>query len=281
MSVPAIVSNFVVETTSYPVALIGCRITELSLGCCEYDFAVFGGGNNRIVQVGGHEVELIHLDKPPKNYAVELGGMEIMKDSNKFALSSAAADITDKYKKSVAAAGKKSLVSSLFCQQKMSQAKHPVAAATWLKIAAYDFLKGAIALSGRKPMPLHELEQLRQNDCGAAEGIDTALECIGIERATRPAISRSVQAVMELKSKDYDKKLFASKVDHLLEKRMLADCYYFAGRIAAKNLAERNELFYSRYAKLVQLALDLSSDMQHLENLEKKLSRATKDCLKT
>ena len=269
---------------SYPVALIGCRASEISLDCCEYDLAVFSpeSQSNQILQAGGHAVELVHLPGDMKNHVVELGCMAILKDTSKFTLSSRAKDVTpEKYKRALAAAGKKSLISSLFCQQKMSHAGHPVVAAMWLKVAAYDFIGGILALSGSRPMPLHELEQVRQADASwMAAGVEVALECIGIERATRPAISRSMGAIKELKSKDYDRDLFLSKAEHLLGRSMLADCYYYAGRVAAKNLAGRKDLFYSRYPKLVQLALDLSSDVQHLETLQKHLFRAVNSGLK-
>jgi hypothetical protein len=206
----------------------------------------------------------------------------VLKDTNNFVLSSTTEDIKpEKYRKALAAVGKKSLISSLFCQRRMASAKHPVAAAMWLKIAAYEFVGGMLALSGSRPMLLHELGQVRQADSSnMADGVEVALECIGIERATRPAISRSIKAIKELKSNDYDRELFASKADHLLGHSMLADCYYYAGRIAAKNLAGRKELFYSQYVKLVQLALDLSSDVQHLEKLQKRLFKAANSGLK-
>lgn len=278
-SVPAAVRKLA-DDLMHPVALIGCHATKESLDCCEYDLAVFTAGNNRVVNVSGHTVELIHFDKPPTNYIVELGGMEILNDKYNFMLSSAAADIAKRYKKALAAAGKKSLIMSLFSQQIMGQVKHPVVAAMWLKIAAYDFIEGTLALLGNMPLPLHELEQIRQADI-KGDGVEVSLECIGIERATRPAILRSIQAVMELKSKDYDRELFASKVSSLLEKSMLADCYYYAGRTAAKNLAEHDDTFHSRYVKLVGLALDLSSDAQHLERLQKKLFKAARSGLKS
>jgi hypothetical protein len=262
--------------------MIGCRVSEASLDCCEYDLAVYSPGDNKVVQMAGHAVELVHFAWPVKNYVADLGGMVVLKDTNKFVLSSAARDVTpEKYRKALAAAGKKSLISSLFCQRRMASAKHPAVAAMWLKIAAYEFVGGMLAMSGSRPMPLHELGQVRQADAGSmAEGVEVALECIGMERATRPAISRSIEAIKELKSRDYDKDLFASKVDHLLGRSMLADCYYYAGRIAAKNLTGRKEPFHSQYAKLVQLALDLSSDVQHLEKLQKKLFRAANGGLK-
>jgi hypothetical protein len=276
--VPPAVRKFA-DSIQHPVALIGCRATEMSLDCCEYDLAVFAPGDNQVANVGGHAVELVHLGGPARSYAAELEGMVVLKDTNKFGLSSAAKDAARKYRAALAAAGRKSLVGSLFCQQKMAGAKQPPVAAMWLKVAAYDFMEGTLALSGSRPMPMHELEQTRQAR-NVAEGIDVALECIGIERATRPAIARSLQAVMELKSGDYDRGLFASKVDCLLGKSMLADCYYYAGKAAAKNLVGRGDRFHGRYAKLVQLALDLSSDVQHLEKLQKKLFRAAKGALK-
>jgi hypothetical protein len=283
---PAVPSEVrkIAEGMPHPVALIGCRASKMSLDCCEYDLAVFSqeGHGNHVLQIGDHVVELIYLNVPAKRHIVELDGMVVLKDTNKFALSSAAKDVTpEKYRKSLAAAGRKSLISSLFCQQRMGRAKHPAVAAMWLKVAAYDFLEGMLSMSGSRPMPLHDLKQVRQADpASMAEGVEVALECIGIERATRPAISRSMKAIKELKSKDYDRDLFLSKAEHLLDKSMLADCYYYAGRVAAKNLAGRKDLFYDRYAKLVQLALDLSNDVQHLEKLQRRLFRAANGGLK-
>jgi hypothetical protein len=259
-------------------------VSEMSLECCEYDLAVFAptSQDNRVVQVDDLAFELLHLVGPARNYIIELGGLQVLKDTNRFDLSSAARGIApEKYKKVLSAAGKKSLISSLFLQQKMRQAEHPTVAAMWLKLAAYEFIEGLLALSESRPMPLHELQQVRLADAGSMkEGVEVALECIGIERATRPAISRSVNAVKELKSKDYDKNLFVSKINHLLSRSMLADCYYYAGKVAAKNLVRRKELFYSQYTKLVKVALDLSSDMQRLEKLQKLLFRAANGGLK-
>lgn len=278
-SIPTAIKVFASEIV-YPVALIGCRTSEMSLDCCEYDLAVFAGSQeqnqaNQVVQVDNRPVELMHLTGSIKDHIIDLADMVILKDNSKLMLSSAAKDIiAEKYKKILAASGKKLLISSLFCQQKMRSTNHPMIAAMWLKIAAYEFIDGMLVLSGNRPMPMHILEQVRQIDSRMAEGVDVALECIGAERATRPAISRSMEAIKELKSKDYDRELFMSKVSHLLERRMLVDCYYYAGRVAAKNLVIRKEIFYSQYSKLVQLALDLVNDLHSLEKMQKRLFRA-------
>ena len=282
--IPTAIKAFASEIV-YPVALIGCRTSEMSLDCCEYDLAVFVVSQednqvNQVVQVDNRPVELMHITGSIKDHIIDLADMVILKDNSKLMLSSAAKDIiAEKYEKMLAASGKKLLINSLFCQQKMRGTKHPMVAAMWLKIAAYEFIDGMLALSGNRPMPVHILEQVRQIDSRMAEGLEVALECIGVERATRPAISRSMGAIKELKSNDYDRELFMSKVSHLLERRMLVDCYCYAGRVAAKNLVTRKEIFYSQYSKLVQLALDLVSDVQSLEKMQKGLFRATNRAL--
>lgn len=279
--IPTAIKAFANEIM-HPVALIGCRTSPISLDCCEYDLAIFELSQedkqiNQVVQVNKQPVELIHFTGSIKDHVIDLANMAILKDNTKLMLSSAAKDIIlEKYTKTLVSSGKKSLISSLFCQQKMRGTKHPIVAAMWLKIAAYEFIDGMIALSGNRPMPVHILEQVRQIDARRAEGVEVALECIGAERATRPAISRSMEAIKELKLNDYDKDLFVSKITHLLERRMLVDCYYYAGRVASKNLVTRIESFHSQYSKLVQLALDLSSDSQSLEKMQKQLFRAVK-----
>jgi hypothetical protein len=283
--IPLAIKKFASEIV-YPVALVGCRTSKMSLDCCEYDLAVFTLSQednlaNHLVQVDNRPVELMHFTGSMKDHIIDLADMVILKDNNKLMLSSAAKDIiAEKNRRMLAASGKKLMISSLICQQKMRTAKHPMVAAMWLKVAAYEFIDGILALSGTRPMPLHILEQVRQIDSRMAEGVDVALECIGAERATRPAISRSMKAIRELKSRDYDIELFISKVSHLLNRRMLVDCYYYAGRIAAKNLVNRGEIFYSQYSKLVQLALDLVSDLQSVEKMQKRLFRATNSSLR-
>lgn len=282
--IPTAIKAFANEIM-HPVALIGCRTSPISLDCCEYDLAIFELSQkdkqvNQVVRVNRQPVELIHFTGSIKDHVIDLANMAVLKDNAKLTLSSAAKDIiVEKYTKTLVSSGKKSLISSLFCQQKMRGTKHPIVAAMWLKIAAYEFIDGMIALSGNRPMPVHILEQVRQIDqidARRAEGVEVALECIGAERATRPAISRSMEAIKELKLNDYDKDLFLSKIAHLLERRMLVDCYYYAGRVASINLVTRIESFHSQYSKLVQLALDLSSDSQSLEKMQKRLFRAVK-----
>ncbi len=271
----------------YPVAVMGCRTSEMSLECCEYDLAVFvppeenkKNQSSQVLQVSNCPVEFVYIHGPIKDHIIDLADMIILKDNSRLMLSSTKDIIAEKYKKMLAASGKKLLIDSLIAQQEMMRVKHPIVAAMWLKIAAYELIDGMLSLSGKRPMPLHILDQVRQIDSRATEGIEVALECIGTERATRPSISRSIEAIKELKSRDYDRELFMSKINHLLLRGRLADCYYYAGRAAVRNLISRKENFHIRYSKLLQLALDLLSDLQSLERMQKQLFRAANFALR-
>src|SRR5215216_7539896 len=109
----------------YPVALVGCRTSEMSLDCCEYDLAVFALSqednlSNQVMQVENCPVELMHLRGSIKDHIIDLTDMIVLKDNNKLMLSSAAKDIiAKKSRRMLAASGKKLLISSLFSQQKM------------------------------------------------------------------------------------------------------------------------------------------------------------------
>lgn len=283
---PSIIENYIRSSVNCPVAMIGCRASEKSHDCCEYDLALFTeeSRQNEVLDIGGHAVELLYFSKQPRNYAMELQEMVIIRDDNKLSLASAASGMTPEAGiKAFVAAGRKSLVGSLFYQQKMTDTiENPAIAGMWTKFAAYQFLDGVLQLSSVRPMPLHELEQVRQAETsvGLADGIQAALECIGTERATRPAISRSIEATMELKSKDHDRDLMLSKVNHLLQRQMLSDCYFYIGRMATENLARRSDSFYARYSKLIQISMDITNDVQELKKLQRRLFRAANAGLK-
>ncbi len=296
-SVPPEIRDYV-ESLQHPAGLIGCRALGRGHPCCEYDIAVLSGdddnggggsgGSNapreencyRLAKVGSHFVELVHIARPDE-HAVALAEMVPVDKAGGLLVTSIAGEAARRRGRFLAAQGRRSLASSLVCQQRMKSAaakNQAVVSAMWLKMAAYHYIQGALALAGQRPMPLHELAQARQADlpASAADELSTALDCIGIERATRTAIARSQEAVAELKSQDPDRELVASKAGYLLEKSMLADCYYYLGRVAAESLAGRGTAFYSKYAKLVQLAMDLPSDSHRLEKLQLALHRAAK-----
>ena len=206
------------DNISHPVGIIGCRstISEISFDCCEYDLAIFNSEqtneSNRILNIGNYNVELITLPTLPKHLTdiLVLKDMILLHDDNKFMLSSIIEGNSNSstYRKMLTAFGKRAIIRSLFRYEKINRAiqTQPILAAMWMKISAYDFLEGILSLGGSKPMPLHELYQIRNLTIkrqDIADAIIAALECIGVERATRSNISRSFQGVYGLNSTQY------------------------------------------------------------------------------
>jgi hypothetical protein len=267
----------------------------MSLDCCEYDIAIFNkqsAGGNRFIRLGNHGLEVIILREISRINVMKLYKMIIIQDDNSLSLSSSSLSSANNvsafqqhYLRVLRSLGKKSIINSLFYHEKITKniQKNSVLAAMWLKLAAYDFLEGILALSEIKPMPIHELNQIRKITIerqDIAEGVKIALECVGIERATRSTISRSIEAICELNSMEYDKELIKIKVNHLLEKGMLSDCYYYLGKMGHRCLAYRDYKFLSKYMKLIQISMDLTKDMQQLEKLHINLVNISKIILK-
>ena len=288
--------DYINNNFRYPAGIIGCRATnpEMSLDCCEYDIAIFNkqSADNRFIRVGNHGLELITLTEISRTNVMKLHNMIIIQDDDSLSLSSSSLSSANNisafqqhYLKVLRGLGKKSIINSLFYHETITKniQKNSVLGAMWLKIAAYDFLEGILALSEIKPMPIHELNQIRKITIerqDIAEGIKIALECVGLERATRSTISRSIEAICELNSMEYDKELIKIKVNHLLEKGMISDCYYYLGKMGHRCLAYRDYKFLSKYIKLIQISMDLTKDIQQLERLHINLVNISKIILK-
>ena len=294
--IPNYLIDYISNNFRYPAGIIGCRATnpDMSLDCCEYDIAIFNkqSTGNRFIRLGNHGLEVITLREISRINVMKLYKMIIIQDDNSLSLSSSslssannASAFQQHYLKVLRGLGKKSIINSLFYHEKITKniQKNSVLAAMWLKIAAYDFLEGILALSEIKPMPIHELNQIRKitiEHQDIAEGVKIALECVGLERATRSTISRSIEAICELNSMEYDRELIKIKVNHLLEKGMISDCYYYLGKMGHRCLAYRDYKFLSKYMKLIQISMDLTKDMQQLEKLHINLVSISKIILK-
>ena len=294
--IPTDLVDYISNNFRYPAGIIGCRATnpDMSLDCCEYDIAIFNKQltGNRFIRLGNHGLEVITLREISRINVMKLYKMIIIQDDNSLSLSSSslssannASAFQQHYLRVLRGLGKKSIINSLFYHEKITKniQKNSVLAAMWLKIAAYDFLEGILALSEIKPMPIHELNQIRKitiEHQDVAEGVKIALECVGLERATRSTISRSIEAICELNSMQYDRELIKIKVNHLLEKGMVSDCYYYLGKMGHRCLAYRDYKFLSKYMKLIQISMDLTKDMQQLEKMHINLVSISKIILK-
>ena len=281
-NIPSILQDYIKENIAYPVGIIGCRATdpETSLECCEYDLAIFGqqSESNKVLNVGNHTIELINLPIIHSHDRLVTKDMILMPNKDCLLLPSFLS--SQNYANLLRAFGRKLMISSALYHQRIMSNLHKsdVMASIWLKLSAYDFLEGLLAVSGFKPMPIHELSQIRQltmKNQVVANAVKDALECIGLERASTTSIRRSSEGLVKLRYRQYDTDLFISKVQYMLKRGMLSDCYYYIGKIAARDLI-KNERTENYDMKLTQTVLDLNHDVIKIERLHANLFVACK-----
>ena len=282
MEVPQPVSHYASKIRD-PVALAGCRNSDRGLDCCEYDLIVFSpeAFPPRLDVVEGYTIEVVQLNRE-RSMMPELIDAQMLNTLDLRYDPISPEDRRKRSRKILNALGRKSIAKCLMLQKKSQDAaKNPFVSAAWLKSAAYYYTRGLLQISGSRPMPAHELEQLRelgQNRKLAAE-LDIGFDAIGLGNATRQSISRVKKAASELLAKQYDVELILEKTDSLQEKQKLTDAFYYLGRVLCDRLNE-NESALLVYPKIVQVALCMSTDQNEIQKLRSELFRAAAMTLK-
>ena len=153
-----------------------------------------------------------------------------------------------------------------------------------LKISAYELMQSLVYFSGLPSSPLHQLESIRrilEPSRSESEIISLALEIIGVERATASVLRRSIPSYSRLAANRYDRSLIEDKINFLYESGMTTDCYYYLGRICSDILKSLDNTFWHTYAKLVQLGMDLSMDIEHIQRWNPQLTAAARRLLRS
>ena len=280
------IQDFVIKNNELELALIGCRADspQNSYECCEYDIAILGGNtkdnfDKKIIVLGNSTLEFLNFPIQNGYNYIALSNMIKLDDSNTLISETPKVD----RKKLFIAAGKRRIVDSLYIVSKNSSANAEVNSSLNLKIAAYDLIEGILLMSGTRPMPIHELNQLRQvevNKHFINEAIQTCIECLGIERATRTIINRSSRALREILKERYDVELLSSKIKFLLDNGLLADCYYYIGKLVCSHLEKKDNASQINYHKLNSIALDLTNDYEKVKKMSALVKRDCKLVLK-
>ena len=286
MNLPQEIQDFISNNKKLDLALIGCRADgpQESYDCCEYDIAILGGNidNNfdkKIIQIGNSTMEFLNFQNQNDNEDISLYNMIELNESNM---------LVSEYpklnrKKLFNAAGKRRIVDSLFNVSKNSSASAELNASLNLKMASYDLIEGILLMSETRPMPIHELNQLRQVEVQKdyiKETIQTCIECLGIERATRTIINRSYKALREILKDTYDIDLLSAKIQFLLNNGLLAECYYYIGKLVCSHLEKKDNASQMNYHKLNSIALDLTNDYEKVKKMSALMKRDCKLVLK-
>ena len=292
MKIPDEVQAFLSKNSDLELGLIGCRAdnSHVSYDCCEYDIAVLGSNGNgydkKIMQLGHNTLEFLHFPNYQKYGHSDISLFNMIKIEKSSALFISPHPPKIDRKTWYIAAGKRRVVDSLFNVSKNGNTKsesNASLASLNLKIAAYALIDGIILISQTRPMPIHELNQLRQVEVRKDfinEAIQVCIECLGIERATRTIINRSFKALKEILKERYDVELLSSKINYLLKQALLADCYYYIGKLVCSHLEKRDNASQLNYHKLNSIALDLTHDYEKVKKLSALVKRDCKLILK-
>jgi hypothetical protein len=286
MKIPDQILHYLTESHNSEMALVGCRADapDVSYDCCEYDIAMFGKNEsntqNKIVRLGKDTLEFQGFPKQGNDILLYKMIRVITGDLLISPPRYSEIDI----KRSFKAAGKRRIVDALFNVSKNSINKaEQLNSPLNLKISAYSLLEGILLMSEVRPMPIHELNQLRQLEVKKdiiSEAIQTCIECLGIERATRTILNRSLRALKEILKERYDVELLSSKIEFLLNHKLLADCYYYIGRLGCSHLEQKDNSSQLNYYKLNSIALDLTSDYENIKKMSALIKRDCKNLLK-
>jgi hypothetical protein len=286
MKLPQEIQDFVSNNKKLDLALIGCRADcpHDSYDCCEYDIAILGGNidndiDKKIIQLGDSTLEFLNFQNQNFNEDISLYNMIELNKSNVLVSEYPKLD----RKKLFNAAGKRRIVDSLFNVSKNGSSSAELNASLNLKMAAYDLIEGILLMSETRPMPIHELNQLRQVEVQKdyiKETIQICIECLGIERATRTIINRSYKALKEILKDTYDIDLLSSKIQFLQNNGLLADCYYYIGKLVCSHLEKKDNASQMNYHKLNNIALDLTNDYEKVKKMSALMKRNCKLVLK-
>jgi hypothetical protein len=292
-TIPASVVEYINANSPDPAGVIGCHAAggQVSYSCCEYNVAVFCENRkfklNRIITLNDVTIELMPFPEIDGTHYVHIRNMILLKDYDSFAVSSLLTKLKEKkYDMMLKTYGKRKIIESLFLIEAINKnlSKYPLLSSLWLKVSAYYFTEGILAMHGIKSSPIHELDQIRGLDLKGSEfasGINSALDCIGIERAGRSAISRSLKVVKALDRGEVCNDLWLAKSQWLLSQGRFADCYHYIGRVATTYLSSKDEDFLIRNLKPIEILLDLTSDSQSNHKLHKQLVKASRNALKS
>jgi hypothetical protein len=292
-SIPNSVVEYINDYSQFPAGIIGCRAAEgdVSYSCCEYDIALFCDKNrpdiDEVKSLNGATLEFIPIYEISEDTYIHIKNMILIKDYNSLHISSLLTRLKGKeYEGLLRNYGKRKIIESLFLNQAVNDnlSKCPLLSSLWLKRAAYYFTEGILGLNGIKSSPVHELDQIRNldsKDPKISSGINCALDCIGIERAGRSAISRSLRAIRDLDSDGVNIGLWLAKSEWLLSQGRFADCYHYVGKLGSMFLSSKDDRFLRRNLSLIETLLDLTSDSQTNHILHARLVKASKDALRT
>jgi hypothetical protein len=292
--IPRVISEYVIENLNAPAILVGCRATDLLISkpCCEYDILVLSDGNrpHEVMKIGSHWVELLRVPSNSKLLTTipESVNRVVLNDMYDIRFSSVRDTVINNATRisTKTAIARKLLITCLMRIPEIDRTsqKFPVISSMLLKISAYEIIESLILFYGLTALSLHQLELVRrylEPNHYETESISLALEIIGVERATNSVLRRSIPSYSRLAVDRYDRPLIEAKIDFLYRSVMIADCYYYVGKICSDIVKSQSSEYWHKYKKLIQTGMDLSIDLEHIQRWSSEIRVVTKQLLES
>ena len=266
---PSEILDYFNDNSEIKAALIGCRAhyPEISYQCCEYDMAILDHSRNypKIIDVGNCIIEITNLTSTQlrniSSNIIPIGDFCQFREKQNL-------------QKLLIGEGKHKLIDTLFTLAKIdliskSGRENLALVSLLLEISSYDILLAILQIQGIQPMPIHEINQLRNLDTQTSvinQAIQTAFESIGMERATKSSLDRRIKAFQQIFRSREDFPLAMKKINFLLQSKLLTDCYYYVGKITTSYLKTEGKIFFN-YPKLTHVAMDMTNDIEKMKKM--------------
>lgn len=289
--IPSAIS-YVIKNLNAPTMLIGCRANgpAISKPCCEYDIIVLSERDRpqEVIKIGSYWVEILRIPLRSEILRILAESVDGILLNDIYDIQ--VASIRDAFSNNSARISAKSLIAKrllISCLMRYSEIermseKSPVISAMLLKISAYEIIQSLMFFYGLTGSPLHQLEAIRKDlepNHFESESISLSLEIIGVERATSSVLRRSIPSYSRLATDRYDRSLIEAKIEFLYKSKMIADCYYYVGKICSDIVKSQHSTFWHAYKKLIQTGMDLSIDIEHIQRWNSQVNTAAKRLL--
>jgi len=276
--------------TNYPVGLGGCKNSEHTHECCEYNITVFDGKQQEdsIIEFENEFVKIHHasLNENNSNILTQFHGMKTILDEQ-WELQMLLSKINESKEKIFNDYAKNCLFDSLFCLTKSEngiKSSDPFAS-SWQKCAAYFIVDAISVLNSTRPSPTHMLDYVRDFKKNRInEKFSVINDCIGIERATPSLLLRMCKSTIGFSDtieKNNHSKIIQAKHDYLVQNSLLSDCYFYLGYINRNNIMKIKDSIHRKpeLIYILKVGFDIENDSTKIEQNIRLLRKAANELI--
>ena len=278
------------ELYDSPIALGGCRVSDLCFDSCDYDLIVFDEKleQEKIIQFDGEFVVIHHasLSESRSSKLLQYDELQIIRDDS-WDLQMLLSKIRQKHNFLFSDFAKNCLIESLFCCQKTNESiqTSDVFASCWQKCATYYLANAISSINHKRSNPSHMLDSFRKLEKNSInEHISIVTQTVGIERATLTLLERMLKSTIgfsDLVEKNNHSEIIQQKYNFFVNNSMLSDCYFYLGYINNENFIKIKDTLNHKQdlIHILKVAFDVEADTGLLQRQSDLIYKSCTDIL--